>query len=49
MSWSDEAANRDGLDCGFLVPANLSPKVREEQYGRYWGDILIDIGPFGRT
>ena len=45
----DEIAGRDGLDCGFLIPTSLSPRVRDEQYGRYWGGIVLDTGPFGHT
>lgn len=45
----DETAHRDGFDCGFLVPASLNPKVRDEQYGRYWAGMVLAVGPHGHT
>ena len=45
----DETANRDGFDCGFLIPASLNPKVRDEQYQKYWAGMVIAIGPSGHT
>ena len=46
-SKDDEAANRDGFDCGFLVLGNLNPRIRDEQFGRYWGGFLVSMGPSG--
>ena len=40
----DELANRDGFDCGFLVPGSLNPRIRDEQYGRYWSGMVFDMG-----
>ena len=40
-SRADRAANRDGFDCGFLVPASLNPLVREVCHGRYWSGMLL--------
>ena len=48
-SKADEAANRDGFDCGFLVPGGLNPLVRDERYGRYWGGLVMAFGPSGFT
>jgi hypothetical protein len=33
---ADETANVDGFDCGFLIPGNLNPFIRDERYGRYF-------------
>ena len=48
-SKTDEAENRDGFDCGFLVPGSLNPKVRDERHGRYWSGLVLSIGPSGFT
>ena len=45
----DEAAHRDGFDCGFLIPEGLNPRVRDEQYGRYWAGIVLDVGMYGHV
>ena len=44
-SKDDELANRDGFDCGFLVPVSLNPKIRDGKFGRYWAGIVLNIGP----
>ena len=37
----DEAAQRDGFDCGFLVPSCLNPKIKGEQHSRYWSGLVV--------
>ena len=48
-SWSkrDETANRDGFDCGFLIPESLNHSIRDVQFGRYWSGVILSLGPFG--
>eukprot|EP00973_Karenia_brevis_P074306 10323458-Karenia_brevis.AAC.1 len=44
-SKQDEIDNVEGFDCGFLLPGALNPYVRDEQYGRYWGGLVLANGP----
>ena len=44
-SKDDESANREGFDCGFLVPGSLNPHVRDERHGRYWSGLVVASGP----
>ena len=40
-SRDDRANNRDGFDCGFLVPDSLSPLVRDVVHRPYWSGLLL--------
>ena len=40
-SRDDRAANRDGFDCGFLVPKSLNPLIRDEIHRPYWSGLLL--------
>ena len=40
-SKADLANNRDGFDCGFLVPVSLNPLIRDEIHRPYWSGLLF--------